>query len=222
MIACGNNRLTKRNLMLFVLTSLIVGAHSTHATGLGDMVLCPSDHIAVVAQIPISDIPAGDSSGVTARIASEADFALVGMQHAAEVQALSIATDFSSAQAPGIRVSGCLSPNSNKLSFLLDFRWPAGRLLRQYVIDPQGGAPAIPVSLRIHGDDDSPREGSAGMSTHRRYQVEPGDTLWRIASGLSGERSVYELMTVIYGLNQDAFINHDPNLLRADVLLLLP
>jgi pilus assembly protein FimV len=114
---------------------------AAYSAGVGDIAYCPPGASPVVAQIPIFDVDSLSESAVSARLASDADLALTGMQHSEEVRNLSIITDYTSTLTPVIRISGCHQGGGQKLNFLLDFSWAQGRLLREYSIDVQNSEP---------------------------------------------------------------------------------
>lgn len=114
-----------------------------YSAGLGDIAQCPPGTSAVAAQIPMLDVGQFSQSEISAKLASESDLALTGMEHSENVRNLSIVTDYTLQSMPVIRISGCnLVADEQTLNFLLDFRWPQGRVLREYSIDVQNNTAA--------------------------------------------------------------------------------
>tara|TARA_R100001377_G_C3194365_1_gene111963 strand:- start:2180 stop:2926 length:747 start_codon:yes stop_codon:yes gene_type:complete len=124
-------KIKRLEVMLALSVCLSQGAYSA---GVGDIVLCPPGAISVVAKIPILDVASFNQSEISAKLASDSDLALTGITHSEEVRSLSIIADYTLALAPVIRISGCHQGNDQSLKFLLDLRWPQGRLLREYSI----------------------------------------------------------------------------------------
>jgi pilus assembly protein FimV len=128
--------MSKRKYLEIVLGVSIFISPTAYSAGIGDIALCPPGASAIAAQIPMLDVGQFSQSEISAKLASESDLALTGMKHSEDVRNLSIMTDYTSQSMPVIRISGCGHvADVKKLNFLLDFRWPQGRVLREYSID---------------------------------------------------------------------------------------
>ena len=87
-------------------------------------------------------------------------------------------------------------------------------------VDPVVRREVAPVAQR------APREATTSatpISGESRYRVQAGDSLSSIASRISDRNiSLWQAVDVIFAANPDAFINNDPNRLRAGSVLVLP
>jgi len=88
-------------------------------------------------------------------------------------------------------------------------------------------SPTLPAPALIHSP--SPRQHrSVSSSSWARYSslpaIRPGDTLWDIAVFLRQDPAVttYQVMAAIFRENPQAFIDHNPNLLRIGATLKIP
>src|SRR5690606_30039918 len=87
--------------------------------------------------------PGEDISGVTARLASAEDYALIGASRDAISVPLRFTVDTQSDQ-PFIRVTSTLPVNQPVVRLIVELNWSSGRLLREYTLflDP----PVVPAS----------------------------------------------------------------------------
>lgn len=120
------------------------------------------------------------------------------------------------------------------LNFVLDLRWPDGRILREYtaLIDfmPLEAAAPVTAAAATPAADSNSSQASTSSSAERfgesngRYRVANGDTLWDIALQIrpSREYSPQQTMRAIVDNNPRAFSNGNINGLRAGSVLDLP
>lgn len=120
------------------------------------------------------------------------------------------------------------------LNFVLDLRWPDGRILREYtaLIDfmPLEAAAPVTAAAAPPAADSNSSQASTSSSAERfgesngRYRVANGDTLWDIALQVrpSREYSPQQTMRAIVDNNPSAFRNGNINGLRAGSVLDLP
>lgn len=120
------------------------------------------------------------------------------------------------------------------LNFVLDLRWPDGRILREYtaLIDfmPLEAAAPVTAAAATPAADSNSSQASRSSSAERfgesngRYRVANGDTLWDIALQIrpSREYSPQQTMRAIVDNNPSAFSNGNINGLRAGSVLDLP
>jgi pilus assembly protein FimV len=95
------------------------------------------------ARIDLLVRPGEDISGVTARLASAEDYALIGASRDAISVPLRFTVDTQSEQ-PFIRVTSTLPVNQPVVRLIVELNWASGRLLREYTLflDP----PVVPAS----------------------------------------------------------------------------
>ena len=137
------------------------------------------------------------------------------------------------------------------LDFLVEVRWPNGRLLREYTVlldlpvfsgpsssaKNQATAPGSQTSTRTETAPSSaptaraaapaPREYGSNARDEplsgEEYLVQKDDTLWKIAERARPSGStVHQTMLDIQRLNPQAFINNNINRLKAGYVLRLP
>jgi pilus assembly protein FimV len=111
------------------------------------------------------------------------------------------------------------------LNFVLDVRWPDGRILREYtaLVDFMPLEAAAPVGNTAKADAPSPGSGGS-ESPETSYRVKGGDTLWDIALSVRPDRrySPQQTMRAIVDGNPQAFRGGNINDLRAGAVLDLP
>ena len=138
------------------------------------------------------------------------------------------------------------------LDFLLETRWPQGRLLRGYTVlvdlPRRISAPAaaqtageMAVSSESNSRDAAPREANQSMPVEQapmrsydqaaeerpraggQYLVQAKDTLWEIASAAKPANvSIEQTMVATVAMNGDAFTGNNINGLKAGYVLELP
>lgn len=202
------------------------------AAGLEDAEVCPPAHLPLVAIIPIKDFQGLSEDNVEVALASREDMALAGISYQDTLQALRINDDFSIPDAPVIRISACNPGDHLSLHFVIDFRWPSGRLLKEYNIalgvvkgkNPGAGdtQELADVKLKELSSAAKTIEMQPSPNPENTYKVSPGDTLWSIARAMHNGLPIDALVGEIARMNPSAFIDGKPDLLRADAVLRLP
>lgn len=200
------------------------------ALGLGEIYLRSALNEPLRAEIALVGAGGIDESQILTRLATPADFERAGIERNYELLDLHFAADFTSSSTPLLRVTSQSPVREPYLNFLLELRWPSGRLLREYtlLLDPPGiGVLASDVSLpqpHAHADVPSAADDlgdiAVGSGSHR---VMSGETLWQIANRYaSSGTSIHAMAMAIQRLNPDAFRGGDMNRLLAGTTLRLP
>ena len=84
------------------------------------------------------------------------------------------------------------------------------------IVTAQKPRPAVPTR-RVRPQDDTP------IATSSRYLVQTGDSLSQIASRIENRSvALWPAVAEIFAANPDAFLNNDPNLLKAGSWLVIP
>ena len=225
---------------LMVGLALLIYSACGFAVGLGDLESASSLNEPFDARVDIINLGDLDPDLVKVRLASAEDFERVGTSRELFLLDLRFNVDVSNPQQPVVKITSSKPVREPYLDFLVELKWPAGRILRGYTvfldlpvfagkvspqITPTTQAPASRSSEPVSGSSAPlPVEAAAdGGEGARSYRVRSGDTLWTIAQrSRSQGSSVQQAMTAIYDQNRSAFIKDDMNRLRKGALLALP
>ena len=174
------------------------------------------------ADIAILDPKDLSESEVIASLASLADFDRLGIERHYSLGALVFETDMKGAGSSVIRVTTADPIREPYLNFLVELKWPEGRVLREYTVF---------LDLRPRPQVQSVKNGVSQVSSRvsekglRRgeYRVAPNDTLGAIAARFKGEGvSIDQMMLAIKDANPGKFLRDNINGIRAGVLLEIP
>lgn len=221
------------------------------ALGLGEVTLKSALNQPLEAEIKLLDTGDLTADQILISLASPADFERNGIDRLYFYSELQFEVELNAAGGPKVIVTSRDPVREPYLNFLVEARWTAGRLLREYTLlmdlptfsedssravvsSPAGQQAARPSSSTSY-QSESPRraESVSAPSTSRskaaeisgdQYQVRANDTLWEIAEGVRGSSgaSVHQAMMALYEANPDAFINGNINLLRRGQVLRIP
>lgn len=220
------------------------------ALGLGEVRLNSTLNEPLNAEIKLLDTRGLNDNQILVDLASPADFERNG------VDRLYFLTEFQFEvllEHPGgavVRVTSRSPVREPFINFLVEARWPTGRLLREYTLlmdlptfsDTRASTPVQSATTRAappSSADTSTPQASRQVSTPARsaparaanssftgdsYTVTSNDTLWQIALDVrpDSSHSVHQTMLAIQRLNPDAFINGNINLLRKGQVLRVP
>ena len=230
-----------KNTALALLSSkaLMVGS-SVWAVGLGELELDSFLNEPLDARIALLDVDDLLPPQVLVQLASEEEFERVGAERTFLLMGLSFQVVIDSEGESYVALSSKELIREPILDFILEVKWPDGRLLRDYTVplDPPRFDNGVLVPTEGANEallrNDAPGAGvpslaSVGTTEGQRtavgtnYRVQPNDTLWKIAqrAQLPGA-SVQATMLEIQRQNPDAFINNNINLLKAGQVLYLP
>ncbi len=225
---------------LMVGSALLIYSVCGFSVGLGDLESKSSLNEPFDARVDIINLGDLDPDLVKVRLASAEDFERVGTSRELFLLDLRFNVDVSNPQKPVVQITSSKPVREPYLDFLVELKWPAGRILRGYTvfldlpvfagkispqIAPTTQAPASKSSAPVSGTSKSSSAEAVadGSERARSYRVRSGDTLWTIAQRSRPRgSSVQQAMTAIYDQNRSAFINDDMNRLRKGALLALP
>ena len=182
--------------------------------------------------------PTDDLTSLTAKLASAADYELIG----ASRDDVSVPLWFSVEDLDGnayIAVSSSLNVNNPVVRLILEVNWSSGRMLREYTLflDPPthsqlAPAPRIEAERAIEAQASQPvpataitTVGEAAILGMDEYgPVQRGDTLWRIAMDWSAGRgfNINKVMLAILRQNPQAFSRNNINFLLRGAILRMP
>nr|WP_324258739.1 FimV/HubP family polar landmark protein [Cellvibrio fontiphilus] len=233
------------------LSSFVLSPYAS-ALGLGEVKLKSSLNQPLEAEVKLLDTRDLTAEQILVTLASPADFERNGVDRLYFYTELQFQVDLDSADGPKVIIRSRNPVREPYLNFLIEARWTAGRLLREYTLlmdlptfdeDARSSsvvapAAAVTTSTRQSAPDVAPRnsatesaspsrksvvENSAPISSSE-YEVRANDTLWEIAMRVRHDSgiSVHQSMMALYRANPDAFINGNINKLRRGQVLRVP
>ncbi|AQT59770.1 FimV/HubP family polar landmark protein [Cellvibrio sp. PSBB023] len=238
-----------RQLVLACGLSSFVLSPYVSALGLGEVKLKSSLNQPLEAEVKLLDTRDLTAEQILVTLASPADFERNGVDRLYFYTELQFQVDLESADGPKVIIRSRNPVREPYLNFLIEARWTAGRLLREYTLLmdlPTFEEDAKPASVNTPAATASPRyqpaptavprpsSSSSGASPSRpsakpslsgdQYEVRANDTLWEIAlrARPNSSVSVHQSMMALYRANPDAFINGDINKLRRGQVLRIP
>jgi len=245
----NSNRISARALLAVASLAFSPAAWSL---GLGDVTVESYLNQPLQARIDLISSASDDMSSVTAKLASAADYELIG----ASLADLSVPIRFAVEQEGGdayIVASSDVPVNSPILRLIVEVNWANGRMLREYTLflDPPLVPEAAPTAAplpRIDMRQSTPApvrqpapepsvetapapEPAPAETRARRVPVQgeygpvaSGETLWSIASDWAAGSGldVNRVMIAIQRNNPDAFLNDNINLLKRGAILRMP
>lgn len=233
--------------LLVILGWLYPGVVS--ALGLGELTLHSYLNEPLVAEIDLLEVELLTADQIRIRLASRTDFENAGIERQYFLTSLKFEIKFDEDGKGHLRVTSSEKVREPFLDFLVEARWPQGRILREYTVlldpppfaGPESGVIATvsvpsakPAEQQSTSSDPDPaataskaREYGANASAFpaagAEYLVQRNDTLWNIASTAKPQgASVHQTMLDIQRLNQQAFIGNNINQLKAGYVLQLP
>ncbi len=224
--------------------------HTAMALGLGELSLDSFLNEPLKASVDLLDTAGLNEEQVKIRLATKEDFERLGVDRAYFLTGISFEVVIDGKGQGKILISSDDPVLEPYLDFILEARWPAGRLLREYtvLVDPPvfdesttvvsanqavdetaGSTPPPgrrdPATTVTSGGTAAGYPGSTSGSPQSggRYQISRNDTLWEIASAARPDgASVHQTMLDIQRLNPDAFIDGNINRIKAGYVIYLP
>ncbi|SFM67291.1 FimV/HubP family polar landmark protein [Halopseudomonas yangmingensis] len=237
-----------RKLVLAVAAaSALMSSGMVNALGVGDIKLRSTLNQPLDAEIELLQLRDLTSTEILPRLASPDDFGRAGIDRSFFLTDLTFTPVVRPDGKGVIRVTSNRPVREPFLSFLMEVRWPSGRVLREFtlLLDPPlyqpvavtASAPAVPAAQaapvrqapvtqaapRQAASVAAPSPAAAPRPADGRMQTSRNDTLWGIASRHApAGASVHQTMLAIQDLNPQAFINGNINQMRANQQLQLP
>lgn len=200
----------------------LVVSHSALAIGAGEIVVNSYVNEPLSAEIAVLDPKDLSDSEVIASLASLEDFERLGIERHYSLGSLVFETNMTGSASSAIRVTTENPIREPYLNFLIELKWPEGRLLREYTVfldlRPR---PQVTSTKRSSG------RGQASVPNSRlnpgEYRVAPNDTLGEIAARFRGDGvTIDHMMLAIKDANPGKFLRDNINGIRAGVLLEIP
>lgn len=197
-------------------------------------------------EIKLADLKGLNESDIRINLATPEEFAAAGVDFEPLHNSLSFDLDLVSDSTGVVRVTTRQPINEPFISFLVEYQWPSGRLMREYnlLLDPPSyrspaAAPLTPAAREATSPSitstptSRPATSTASQKVEQRsevrasgqeYKVTASDTLWNIAAKHRPDSSisVQQMMVVVQELNPDAFIDGNINLVKEGAVLRLP
>ena len=223
----------------FTLTAAAAG--QCWALGLGELSLHSHLNEPFSAEIALLEAEGLSEGEMQVGLAPEAEFTRLGMSRDVFLTRINFVVE-SDAAGKRVVLSTEAPLREPYLDFIVQARWPDGRLLREYtvLVDlPPRGADVLPMPSELGADapmipaDAAPDDLEVTREYHRsavddpvpggRYLTTSSDTLWRIASAVAQQDvSVQQVMLEILAANPDAFLDGNVNGLKSGYVLELP
>ena len=218
-----------------------IGASHAWALGLGELTLYSHLNEPFKAEIALLEAASLRDGDVQVSLAPAAEFARFGMSRELFLTRISFVVESDDA-GKHVVLSTEAPLREPYLDFIVEARWPDGRLLREYtvLVDLPPRMAKVPASTddqTVASDTDGANETVVVESVAReydsgvlaqpkagsRYLVAPSDTLWRIAAAVAGEGvSIEQIMLEIVTANPQAFQGGNVNGLKSGYVLQLP
>ena len=230
--------------------SALMSTGMVQALGVGDINLRSSLNQPLDAEIDLLQVRDLSSEEIRTMLASPDDFGRAGIERPFFLTDLKFTPVVKPNGKSVIRVTSNRPVNEPYLNFLMEVRWPSGKVLREFTVlldpplyqpssavsstpvtPPRSAAPvsrpqptiapAQPRGASPYAEPSAPAAAPQRSSTE--WRTSRADTLWEVAlkSRPSGA-NVHQTMLAILDLNPDAFINGNINQLKSGQTLKLP
>jgi len=217
---------------------------AAYALGLGNITMKSALNQPLDAEIELLSVQKGDLENLQIRLGSLEDFARVGADRAYFLTKIKFNLAQKPDGTPYVRLSSTELVTEPFLDFVVEARWPRGRILREFtvLVDPpviseeapapiqQAAVQAVPapVATTPRTTRQAPVRARATLSPVMSRDgvlsygpVKPNDTLWVIASRMRPDDSVSvnQMMLALVRDNPRAFYNDNVNQLKAGYVL---
>ncbi|WP_049629857.1 FimV/HubP family polar landmark protein [Cellvibrio sp. pealriver] len=232
------------------LTSFVLSPYVS-ALGLGEVTLKSSLNQPLEAEVKLLDTRDLTAEQILVALASPADFERNGVDRLYFYTEFQFEVVLNAAGGPKVIITSRSPVREPYLNFLIEARWTAGRLLREYTLlmdlptfDENGSSQSVQAATQSTSQSQpgtAPVSGTTGKKSESSYQtprasapkaslngdeyeVRQNDTLWDIALRARSDSSisVHQSMMALYRANPDAFINGNINRLRRGQVLRIP
>jgi len=231
------------------ISALLLAPQAAFALGLGDIRLNSALNEPLSAEIELVAPTNEELNSLTAQLASRELFQRYGLDRPAYLDAMQFVVGRGQDGRNVLRVNSAEPISEPFVTFLVEVNWPRGRLLREYTVllDPPVFAPretvppapvaapratqpatapartpAPPVSQPAAA---APRAAAPAPAAEpgTTYRVQPGDTLYGVASRYTGgdRAETNRMMIAMFRANPEAF-GGNINVLRSGSILRVP
>ncbi|HRD65866.1 MAG TPA: FimV/HubP family polar landmark protein [Candidatus Competibacter sp.] len=233
-----------RTLLRLSLLAALAAPLCAFALGVGPLAVRSALNQNFDADIPLIVNNPGELTGLTVRIPRQQDFDRVGIDRLALFSTLR----FSVQTPPGgpnlIKISSVEPIREPNFNLLLELAWSRGRLIREFtvqidpelyanrrlppppptptVIPPPAAAAPAPAPRSASTLPPAPAVNFEGASAYG--PIRPGETLMAVANRVrpSAAISLPQMMSILLAGNSGAFVNGNPDALRAGAMLKVP
>lgn len=210
-----------------LLALMALQASLAQGLGLGDITLHSALDQPLVADIRLRGVGDLGPGQILVNLASRDDFERAGVERTFFLTDMDFAIELTGDGSGTIRVTTERPVKEPYLDFVLELRWPNGRVLREYTVLldlPTYVAVDQGVARAAVSGAPAGRTATAGEWSGDTYgPVASQETLWSIASRVRPAGvSVQRMMVAIQRANPDAFIRDNINLLKAGAVLKIP
>ncbi|TGD71399.1 hypothetical protein E4634_19205 [Mangrovimicrobium sediminis] len=142
-------------------------ASSTYALGLGDLQLESFLNEPLQAKVDLLNVGSLHEDEIIVRLATRADFDRMGVERAYFLTSIKFEVNLDASGRGSITMTSEDPVLEPYLDFIVEARWPDGRLLREYtvLVDPplfETGTPVVSASQRVEEVEGIPAPDSAG------------------------------------------------------------
>ena len=217
-----------------LLAAIALQASLAHGLGLGDITLRSALDQPLAAEIRLRGVGDLNPSQIVVGLGSAGDFERAGVERVYFLSDIQFEVQLDGDGNGVVRLRSERPIREPYLDFVVEVRWPTGRVLREYTVlldlPTYTGAAAEPVrAARAQSAGGAGTGATAGTDDgglaigSGEYTVAAGQTLWSIATRAKPDGvSTQQMMAAIQRANPDAFINGNMNLLRSGAVLRMP
>ncbi len=233
----------KRLAPVMAMLAMLIPA-AGHALGLGNIAMKSALNQPLDAQIELLSVNKGDLNNLSVKLGSEEDFQRVGADRAFFLTKIKFEVVGRKNGTAYVQISTTQAVNEPFLDFVVEARWPRGRILREFTVlvdppvlsneapapmqqaavAPRQAAPAVSQRAPARAAPIQSRATMAPVS-HQAGELTYGpvkynDTLYEIANAMrpSGV-TVDQMMLALVRSNPHAFYNGNVNQLKAGYVL---
>ncbi len=233
--------------MVRKLAGVVFAVSTLHASvvsalGLGEIELQSGLNQPLQAEIVLSNLGDLNQQQIAVKLAGKDDFARAGVERIYFLNDLTFTVQFDGSGNGVIKVSSKNLVREPYLDFVLEARWPEGRLLREYTLlvdlptfseaavaaptpalTRQAALAATPMKARVPAPAPSAAALPAAAPVSGEIITRKNDTLWGIARrARPAGASMQQAMMAIYRDNPHAFERQNINGLNSGQVLRLP